>query len=295
MTNESNEPQIEMIPIARIRIMNPRVREKKRFAEIVKNIETIGLKRPITVRLDPDSKADEPTYEVVCGQGRLEAFIALGQTQIPAIVRRCDRKEALLASLVENIARRRIRGIDQIQSILWMKEQGNDATSIARKTGLGEPYVKGILKLLENGEVRLLDAVLHSRIPITIAIQIAQAPEDDVQRILVEAYERGELKQRMLSDVRTVLKQRRSLGRTFQPTGDRRKRTSAESFLSSYRHLAARQKLMVKKARSCEARLLALTAAFKTLTGDEDFLNLLRAEKLGTMPKFLAERIRNDR
>jgi ParB family chromosome partitioning protein len=290
-TSEPNET-IAMIPISRIRVLNPRVRDKRRFAEIVRNIKVIGLKRPITLRLDPDSPKDEPTYEVVCGQGRLEAFIALGQTHIPAIVRECDRKEALLASLVENIARRRIRGVEQIQSIYWMKQNGNDAASIARMTGLGEAYVKGILRLLENGETRLLDAVLHGRMPVTIAIQIAMASDDEAQRILMEAYDRGELKQKSLGDARRVLNHRRTLGKTYGRIGERRKRTTAEAFLSGYRQLAARQKLMVKKARTCEARLLALTAAFQALTADEHFLNLLRAEKLGTMPKFLAERIR---
>ena len=99
-----NQPtKVEMIPVNRIRIINPRVRDKKRFAEIISNIGSIGLKRPITVRRHGDDD-----YEVVCGQGRLEAYMALGQTEIPAIVSTYDRKEAMLASLVENIARRRI-------------------------------------------------------------------------------------------------------------------------------------------------------------------------------------------
>jgi ParB family chromosome partitioning protein len=49
---------------------------------------------------------------------------------------------------------------------------------------------------------------------------------------------------------------------------------------------------MVKKAKLCEARLLSVSAAFTVLVADEDYVNLLRAEELGTMPKFLAERAR---
>ena len=33
-----------------------------------------------------------------------------------------------------------------------------------------------------------------------------------------------------------------------------------------------------------------MSAAIKVLVADEDYMNLLRAEELGTMPKFLAER-----
>jgi ParB family chromosome partitioning protein len=67
-------------------------------------------------------------------------------------------------------------------------------------------------------------------------------------------------------------------------------RTTAESLVRAYRHESQRQKLMVKKAKLCEVRLLSVSAAFRALLSDEDYTNLLRAEKLETMPKFLAER-----
>ena len=41
--------KIEMIPISRITVLNPRARNKRQHREIVNNIEAIGLKRPITV------------------------------------------------------------------------------------------------------------------------------------------------------------------------------------------------------------------------------------------------------
>ena len=77
---------VEMIPIERITVINPRVRNKKKFKEIVSNIAEIGLKRPITVTRRDD--ADGPRYALVCGQGRLEAYQALGQHEIPATRRR---------------------------------------------------------------------------------------------------------------------------------------------------------------------------------------------------------------
>ena len=95
---------IEMIPISRITVLNPRARNKRQHREIVNNIETIGLKRPITV-----SKHDGPggpRYDLVCGEGRLEAFQMLGQTEIPAVVIEASESECLVMSLVENIARR---------------------------------------------------------------------------------------------------------------------------------------------------------------------------------------------
>jgi ParB family chromosome partitioning protein len=68
--------KVEMVPISRISVLNPRARNKRQHRDIVNNIEMIGLKRPITVskRQGPGS----PRYDLVCGQGRLEAFQMLG-------------------------------------------------------------------------------------------------------------------------------------------------------------------------------------------------------------------------
>ena len=40
--------QVYQLPIDRVTVINPRVRNKRTFAEIVSNIAEIGLKRPIT-------------------------------------------------------------------------------------------------------------------------------------------------------------------------------------------------------------------------------------------------------
>lgn len=98
-------PVVQMIPVDQINILNPRSRNKVTFQSIISNISGLGLKKPITVarRAEPE---DGKAYDLVCGQGRLEAFIALEQTEIPAIVIDAAKEECFLMSLVENIARR---------------------------------------------------------------------------------------------------------------------------------------------------------------------------------------------
>ena len=49
---------------------------------------------------------------------------------------------------------------------------------------------------------------------------------------------------------------------------------------------------MVHKADVAEERLLIIVTALKALLADEDFITLLRAENLHTMPEYLAERIK---
>jgi len=63
----SDASTIRLIPLDRIRVLNPRVRNKQVFAKLVENIATIGLKRPITVTCTNDGGGER--FEVVCGQG----------------------------------------------------------------------------------------------------------------------------------------------------------------------------------------------------------------------------------
>jgi len=48
MNNSTDVPEVELVPVDRITVINPRARNKKVFKEITSNIAEIGLKRPIT-------------------------------------------------------------------------------------------------------------------------------------------------------------------------------------------------------------------------------------------------------
>lgn len=289
--NSPNEARVRLIPVSQIRVVNPRVRDKKKFAEIVESIAKVGLKKPITVTEAGKDHAGRPTFDLVCGQGRLEAYVALEQKEIPAFVRGMTTTEGMLASLIENIARRKMSSLDQFKTVQWMKDQGHTAADIATKTGLSEGYIKLILGLLRNGEERLLDAVLQRRIPIAIAVKISGMSDDDSRRIMMEAYEKKEMTQKTLTAFKRVVEQRKFFGRGGSLRAKNGvKKTSVDSMVLAYKRESQRQRLLVKKAKICEVRLLAISAAFNLLVGDEDFVNLLRAEGLTTMPKFLSER-----
>ena len=74
-----------------------------------------------------------PRYDLVCGQGRLEAYQALGQREIPALVVDADTEDCMVMSLVENLARRQHRAIDLLRDIQGLKRRGYNDTAIAGK------------------------------------------------------------------------------------------------------------------------------------------------------------------
>jgi len=282
---------IQLIPISDIRVLNPRERNQKKFKQIVENIANVGLKKPITVARRTNAKSGEAKYDLACGQGRLEAYLALGCEEIPAIIRDMSKEDRLLASLVENLARRYHTTIDQVMEIVALKKRGHKLKDIARKIDRSEGYISGILGLWRNGEERLLQAVVKGRIPLSVALTIAHAKDKDVQLALAEAYEDQKLKGHALLKVRRVVEQRLNHGRKLSRIRGKRRPPSADSLVRAYEQETHKQQYFTKKAHLCEMQLLFVTSALRQLIDDENFRNLLRAEDLGTLPKCLADQI----
>ena len=66
---------------------------------------------------------------------------------------------------------------------------------------------------------------------------------------------------------------------------------SSYSLVSTYQKEVDRQRKMVLKAEHAHQRLLLVVQGLKKLFDDDNFTNLLRAEGLDTLPKYLSERI----
>jgi ParB family chromosome partitioning protein len=293
MSGAKPAQRIEMIPIDRVNIVNPRVRNKKSFRDIVDNIAKIGLKKPITVTRRVE--AEGPFYDLVCGQGRLEAFKALGQSEVPALVVSADPEDCLIASLVENCARRQHRAIDLLQDIRGMQERGYSNPDIARKTGLSLEYVNGVARLIEKGEQRLLRSVESGVIPISVAVEIAEAADHDVQAALSRAYESGQLKGRKLLAARKLIETRRRRGKGLATTESRsRDRVSAETLVKAYQEETERKRALIARAETTQNRLMLIAEAMRRLSADQSFVALLEDEGLATLPERLADRLRLD-
>ena len=292
MTEEQETITIEMIPVDQIAVINPRIRNKKTFLQIVDSISKVGLKRPITVGRN-ENGGDEPTYKLVCGQGRLEAFISLGERAIPARIVDVTEEDSLVMSLVENLARRKHRPLELLHDIGELGKRGYSDKEIAAKTGLSYEYVHSIRHLLEEGEERLLTAVEIGQIPVSVAIDIAEADEEGVQEALAQAYQKGLLRGKKLLVAKRLVEQRQRRGKAVCRGGSEapRSRMSSEALVRAYEKEADRQRLMIKKAEVTQNRLLFVVEAMRQLLTDKNFVTLLRAEGLATMPRPLADLI----
>jgi ParB family transcriptional regulator, chromosome partitioning protein len=286
-----NKTEIEWIPIAEIRVVNPRSRSKTRFHDIVANIAAIGLKRPITVarrELDPDGTR----YDLTCGQGRMEACRLLGETTIPAVVSDASREEQLLMSLVENIARHPPSNRDLIREVKNLRGRNYKAEEIAGKLGLDRAYVYGIIHLVEHSEAALVQAVEGGRLPISVAVEIATGNDHEVQLALSEAYQKGDLRGARLKNAKQIVAQRIARQRKAGKTAQTRRKITGETLVREYKDRIREQRQLVKKANRTKEQLLLLITAIRRLLTDDHFVTLLRAENLSDMPEQLATRIK---
>ncbi len=282
---------VQLVPVDSITVINPRSRNKRIFNELVESISRVGLKKPITVSPNPSGAG----FNLVCGQGRLEAFMVLGQTEIPAIIKEATEEDCYIMSLVENLARRHYSPVELVREIGALRERGYSFLQIAAKTGFSEDYVSALCFMIDHGEERLLAAVDRGIVPATVAMEIARAKDSDVQRALADAYERKAIPGNQILAIRRIIEERNLRGKAPQSIPGYRPGhkppVSAEKLIRAYRRETERQKMMVKKAALCQSRLLFVVNALRRLLADEHFVTLLRAEAMATLPRPLAERL----
>jgi ParB family chromosome partitioning protein len=279
--------EIQSVPISEIRVINPRARNRHTFNGIVNNIGVVGLKKPVTVT-QRKRDADGTQYDLVCGQGRLEAVAALGGKYIPAIIRDASLKKQYLMSLIENIARKRPPQSALMREVQRLKSLGDKNTAIARKLGLGKSYIDGIARLLRCGEDRLVGQVASGNIPLNVAITIATAGTVETQRALNKAYETGELRGRKLVAVQRLIARRspREGG-----AADAAEQVAGRDLAKEYERQTQRQRSLLRRSALVQERLLLLSSAVKRILADERLRRLLRTEGLDSMPEQLASRL----
>jgi ParB family transcriptional regulator, chromosome partitioning protein len=284
-----NATEVRSVPIAEIKIINPRTRNKVTFAAIVANIAAVGLKTPITVSMR-DLTPDGTRYDLVCGQGRLEAFLELGETSIPAIVGTASREDQFLMSLIENIARRPTSELGLIREIKSLLKRNYRADEIGRKLGMSRSYISTIVSLLEHGEARLVAMVESSKIPITVATQIATGTTQDVQRALTEAYERGDLRGPKLAAARQIIRRRQDSEERHASSAKPRAPLTSRGAILEYRRQTHAQRALIRRANIVRERLILIASASRQLLADENFVTLLKAEGLSSLSEIMIEK-----
>lgn len=281
------ERRYEEIPVDRIEVLNPRSRNRAQFKENVRSIGEVGLLKPIVVNERGFSKTGR--YELVCGQGRYIAYKELERTHIPAEVINCSRKEALLYSLVENIARVTPNTMWFAYEVKRMYDAGWSSREIAKIVGKCESYINDYVGLVEKGEARLIKGVEQGLFPMTFALHVARSDNSTVQNVLMDAFDSGMISSSNIQPVRRILEARVGLGKDTRDGSHKGNRSvqaySLKQLKRDVSRITKEKEAFVKEATFKENRLLALLDGVATLWKDEKLAALLEEEGLAKRPE----------
>ena len=277
-----------MIPVDKIVVLNPRNRDKQQFAMNVRSIADIGQLKPIVVSARNLDKTG--LYELVCGQGRLQAHQQLKRTEIAAEIIDCDKKAALITSLVENIARVPRNTMWFAREMKRMRDDGMTLDKIASIVGKDQTYVSDYINLVERGESRLIQGVEHGLFSMTFAVRVAQADDATIQNVLMDAFDGGMVNCNTVPRVRRLLELR--MNQKKSPSKYNRGQPPPCTLKDLARAIAATTKDkedFVRETTRKEHRLLALLMGTDALLTDVTLLALLASHHLDTPPKLAGE------
>lgn len=268
----------EMIPVDKIRVVNSRTRDEGQFSLNVQSIDAVGQIKDI--RVNDKFLAKDGFYELICGEGRLIAHQRLGRTHIRAEVVTCSRKQAGLESLVENLARARPGTMYFARELKALRDEGWEFERIARVACRSVEYIRQYIRLVENGEDRLIQGVEQDVFPISFAVLVAQADDAAIQNVLMDAFDQGIVNSNNFARARSLISARL----------DGRKRRAPDSYTlatltQDIASATEAKDSFAREAQGKESRLYTLIDGLGELWRDAACLALLAQEKLDKRPE----------
>ncbi len=149
--------------------------------ELVDSVREKGVLQPVLVR--PTSEG----YELVAGERRLRAAQAAGLESVPAVVRKMSDREALEATIVENVQRADLNAIELAEGYHRLAHDFSMAQEeIAKRVGKDRVTVANSLRLLKL-PAQVKQAVMEGRLSAGHARALLSAPPERLASIFAAA------------------------------------------------------------------------------------------------------------
>jgi ParB family transcriptional regulator, chromosome partitioning protein len=189
----------------------------------------------------------------------------------------CTRKEALLQSLIENIARTKPGSMDFARELKRLHDEGWDYKQIAKIACKSEEYIRSYIRLVEQGEERLIQGVESGVFPIKFAIQVASTDDSQIQGVLMDAFAKAwsrpitSVRLDGSSQRRAKLSRRSAVNRDYTVNQLQQDIAETTRVKTSY----------VREAKSKENRFMTLCSGVNTLFQDAALVELLMRPEIG--------------
>ncbi len=133
------------------------VAEPREATELAQSIGASGLLQPIIVRKVGDH------FEIIDGHRRVKACRQLGKTEVQAVVREADDREAQIISVVTNLQRKNLSLTELAVAYKKMLDHRlfADNRELSKALGKDETYVGNVLSMLKM-DSRILEDLITS-------------------------------------------------------------------------------------------------------------------------------------
>jgi len=169
-----------------------------KLTDLARSVERHGVLQALLVRRAPD---DADLYQIAIGERRWRAAHLAGLTTVPCHVRALDDDAMEEIALVENIQREDLTPVEEARALQrLMTRHALSMRALSEQLGKHHSYVQDRLKLL--GDPRIAEAVDAGTLGPTVAVEIANLPDEETRAALLDRATRGE--QVKLKDVQAV-------------------------------------------------------------------------------------------
>jgi len=115
------------------------------LSELAASIKSVGVVQPIVVRSVAGGR-----YQVIAGERRWQAALALELPAIPAIVRQVSNEQAMEMTIIENLQRENLNPMEQARAFDRLgREFGLTQEQMAQRTGKERSSIANFLRLLK--------------------------------------------------------------------------------------------------------------------------------------------------
>ena len=169
-----------------------------KLTELARSVERYGVLQALLVRRAPD---DSDLYQIAIGERRWRAAQLAGLTTVPCHVRALDDDAMEEIALVENIQREDLTPVEEARALQrLMARHALSMRALSEQLGKHHSYVQDRLKLLSDP--RIVEAVDAGVVGPTVAVEIANLPDEETRAGLLNRAARGE--QIKLKDVQAA-------------------------------------------------------------------------------------------
>jgi ParB family chromosome partitioning protein len=161
-----------------------------------------------------------------------------------------------------------------------MQDEGLDTKQISKIACKSEDYVRSIIRLIEQGEERLIQGVESGVFPMSFAIQVSSTEDSQIQGLLMDAFAEGLVTTNNFAQARRIIATRSKTSKKASAPREYSVTQLQKDIAESTRVKTS----FVREAKSKENRFMTLLEGVNSLLRDPNLVELLISCNLDKRP-----------